>query len=239
MPYRRLPTTDVARVRALKRALELGKKYDPDMLAFKQSTHVKIQGFLPIFEQAIMMQKEAHSRQVAKSNDYTESLKKARLYISHFIQVFNFAIIRGEIKPEARIFFGIDPNDSKVPDLNTEADVLEWGKRIIKGENERIIKRGTPILNPKIAVVKVYFDEFVEKLNFQKMLQSISVRANDKVSALRPECDELITRLWNEIEDYYSDETPERKREQATYYGIAYVYRPSERNKSNNISIAS
>ena len=52
MPYRRLPNTDAARVRALKRALELGKKYSPEMLAFKQSTLNKILAFLPIFEQA-------------------------------------------------------------------------------------------------------------------------------------------------------------------------------------------
>ena len=229
MPYRRLPNTDAARVRALKRALELGKKYSPETLAFRQSTLNKILAFLPIYEQAILMQKESHTRQVTKSNEYASALKKARLYISHFIQVFNFAIIRGEIKPEARRFFGINPKDARVPDLATEAEVMEWGNRIIKGDNDRIAKRGTPVLNPKIAVVKVYFDEFVEKLNFQKMLQSISLRANAKVSEMRPECDALITQLWNEIETYFSDETPARKREQASYYGVSYVYRPRER----------
>ena len=229
MPYRRLPNTDAARIRALKRAIELGKKYKPEMLAFKQSTLTKISAFLPIFEQAILMQKESHSRQVAKSNDYSASLKKARLYISHFIQVFNFAILRGEIRPEARRFFGIDPNDACVPELATENDIIEWGNRVIKGENDRIAKRGTPVLNPKIAVVKVYFDEFIEKLNFQKMLQSISIRANAKVSEMRPTCDAIISELWNEVEAYFSDETPARKREQASYYGVSYVYRPKER----------
>ena len=222
----------------MKRALELGKKYAPEMLAFRQATLNKIHAFLPMFEQAILMQKESHTRQVAKSNEYAGALKKARLYISHFIQVFNFAILRGEIKPEARRFFGINPKDARVPDLATEAEVVEWGNRIIKGENDRIVRRGTPVLNPKIAVVKVYFDEFVEKHNFQKMLQSISVRANAKVSEMRPECDALITQLWNEIESYYCDETPARKREQASYYGVSYVYRPHER-ASGKISAAS
>ena len=86
MPYRRLPNTDTARVKAMKRALELSKKYPPDMLAFKQATLNKILAFLPLFEQAIMMQKEAHTRQVANSKEFTESFRKAKLYISHFFR---------------------------------------------------------------------------------------------------------------------------------------------------------
>lgn len=241
MPYRRLPNTDTARVKALQRALDLSKKYDPSMLAFKQNTLVKIQAFLPLFEQAILMQKEARTRQVANSKEFTESYKKAKLYISHFLQVFNFAVIRGEIKPSARKFFGIDDKVGKLPDLSTEKDVIEWGKKVIKGENDRVVKFGNPILCPKIAVVKVYYDEFIEKLNFQKMLQSISVRANDKVASMRPECDQLITRLWNEVEDYYSKDSISRKREQAARYGVKYVYRPSERmgEDNNEINVAS
>ncbi|MEE3448160.1 MAG: hypothetical protein VZQ51_06085 [Bacteroidales bacterium] len=240
MPYRRLPNTDTARIKALKKALDIAKKYPPDMLAFKQGTLLKIQAFLPLFEQAIMMQKEAHSRQFSNSKEFTAVYKKAKLYISHFLQVFNFAVIRGEIKPSARKFFDIDEKNGRLPDLKTENEVVDWGKKVITGENNRVMKTGNPILSPKIAVVKVYYDEFVEKLNFQKMLQSISVRANTKVSEMRPECDEIICRLWNEVEEYYSKETPERKREQAARYGVTYVYRPSERVSVNNgISIAS
>jgi hypothetical protein len=240
MPYRRLPNTDAARLKALKKALEIANKYSPDMLAFKQGTLMKIQALLPLFEQAIMMQKEAHTRQFSNSKEFTASFKKAKLYISHFLQVFNLAVVRGEIKPTARKYFDIDEKNGCLPDLKTENDVLKWGKKVITGENTRVMKTGNPILSPKIAVVKVYYDEFAEKLNFQKMLQSISVRANAKVSSMRPECDEIICRLWNEVEEYYSRETPARKREQAARYGVTYVYRPSERVTINNgISIAS
>ncbi|MCQ2251203.1 MAG: hypothetical protein MJZ66_08865 [Bacteroidales bacterium] len=239
MPYRRLPNTDAARLRALNRAVELAKKYDPQMLAFKQSTLVRIQAFLPNFEQARIMQKEAHDRQVANSKEYNEAYKKAKLYISHFLQVLNLAIIRGEIKPSARKYYGLSEKSEKLPELTTEKEVVEWGKRVIKGENDRVIKTGSPILSPKIAVVKVYYDEFIEKMNFQKMLQSISLRANTKISSLRPECDELVTTLWNEVEEYYSKGTMERKRQQAARYGVTYVYRPHEKEALNAVVMAS
>jgi hypothetical protein len=231
MPYRRLPNTDAARVRALSKIIEFGTKYDVRLLAFKEATFSKIKAFMPIFEQARMMQKEAKDRQVSNSKDYTEAYKKAKIYISHFLQVLNMAIARGEIKPSARKYYGLDEKSGRIPELTTEKEVIEWGEKAIKGENDRIVKMGTPLLCPKIAVVKVYYDQFVEKLNFQKMLQSISTRANSKVSSLRPACDKLITQAWNEIEEYYANETPERKREQCSKYGVTYVMRPYEKAK--------
>lgn len=231
MPYRRLPNTDAARIRALAKIVEFGTKYDVSLLAFKEATFNKVKAFVPIFEQARMMQKEAKDRQVSNSKDYTEAFKKAKIYISHFLQVLNMAIARGEIKPSARKFYGLNEKSARVPDLASEKEVVEWGAKVIKGENKRIVKMGAPILCPKIAIVKVYYDQFTEKLNFQKMLQSISTRTNSKVSSLRPTCDKLITQAWNEIEEYYGSETPERKREQCSKYGITYVLRPYEKER--------
>lgn len=232
MPYRRLPNTDAARKTALSRALELGKKMRPDILAFFQSILAEINAFLPVFEQAMLMQKEAITRQNENSGEYKESYKRAKLYISHFIQVFNFAILRGELKSDQRLYFGMKKNDTCVPELSSEQELIYWAEKLIKGENERIIKRETAIQNPSIAVLKVYYDEFNEQYSFQKMLRSITAIANDKVSALRPKADLLILNLWNEIEAYYKGQIPEKLREQASYYGVKYVYRPHERNQT-------
>ena len=47
MPYRRLPNTDTARIRAMKTALEKGKELPPHKLAFSSKTIVNLQKFLP------------------------------------------------------------------------------------------------------------------------------------------------------------------------------------------------
>ena len=51
------------------------------------------------------------------------------------------------------------------PHLNTENELMSWGRRIIEGEEFRIRKGGSPITNPTIAVVKVRFENFIEALN--------------------------------------------------------------------------
>ena len=49
MPYRRLPNTDAARIRAMKEALKLGKELPPFKLAYSGGTYVRLQAFLPSF----------------------------------------------------------------------------------------------------------------------------------------------------------------------------------------------
>ena len=53
MPYRRLPNTDTARIKAMKIALEKGKEMPPHKLAFSSKTVIRLQKFLPQFENKI------------------------------------------------------------------------------------------------------------------------------------------------------------------------------------------
>ena len=117
------------------------------------------------------------------------------MYISHFLQVVNFAILRGELKPEVIEYYGLDINSKATPPLNLEANVLTWGERVIEGEQKRIAKGGSPIYSPSIALVKVHFEEFKEAYRHQKMLQNITNRASMKVAELREQADELIQEM--------------------------------------------
>ena len=57
MPYRRLPNTDQARLRALRTILTKGSKSTPEKLPFSQKRYLEIQAFLPQFEQAVSQYK--------------------------------------------------------------------------------------------------------------------------------------------------------------------------------------
>lgn len=160
MPYRRLPNTDVSRLRSLKIAFVKGKELPPIKLAYSQATYNKVQNYLSQFEQALLMHRMAFNNQVIKSKDYINALRKAKLYISHFIQVINMGIIRGDVPSNIRSFYNLEEYDNRVPLLNTESDIIKWGECIIKGETERLRKGLPPISNPSIALVKVRFEDF-------------------------------------------------------------------------------
>ncbi len=234
MPYRRLPNTDVARLRAIEAGLDLGKSTALKKLAFSQETLENIQTFYPHFLGSIRQLNISRQNQFDRSKEYGEVFRKAKLYLSHFLQVVNFAILRGEMKPEVVEFYGLKANSKATPPLNLEANVMTWGERIIEGEQKRVMKGGSPIYSPSIALVKVHYEEFVDAYRHQKMLQNITNRASMRVAELRVQADQLIQQMWNEVEESLAHLPDDEKREKATEYGIVYVYRASEQ-KQNEI----
>ena len=228
MPYRRLPNTDSARLRALKRAVEMSKDIPPFRLAFSMKTLVKIQGFLPVFENSISHQRQTLVNQTEKAKSNQDTARKARLYITHFLKVMNMAIARGEMPAETRSFYGIASDDSSVPSLTTENELVAWGKRIIDGEEYRIRKGNSPVTNPTIAVVKVRYEKFLETRNHYRTINRRATECVNKTSEMRSAADELITSLWNEIETSYSSLPEDEKRAQTEKYGLVYVFRKNE-----------
>jgi len=228
MPYRRLPNTDSARIRALKAAYAKGKELPPMNLAYSQSTYTKVELFLNSFEKAMAHYKSAYTIQVEKSKNYNALLKKAKLYLSHFIQVLNMAIDRGELQDKIRTVYGMDIDERKLPSLNTEKEIIEWGKKIIEAEAQRIKQNQTPITNPTIAVVKVRYENFVDAFNHQKILQQNTQRYLNELNALRERADEIILSIWNEVEETLKDLSDDTKREKAAEYGVVYFYRKNE-----------
>jgi hypothetical protein len=235
MPYRRLPNTDQARLRALQKAIIMGQKKEKEDLAFTEKSLLRLRSFYTNFETTLIHHKLARTQQEKSSNAYLEMVRKARLYLSHFIQVLNFAIQRGDMKSSIREFYGF--NEKKSPSLVTDSEVLEWGKKIIEGEHKRISHGGNPLYNPSIAIVKVKFDQFVDAYHFQKTLQNNTARWTAKVAELRKEADEIILDIWNEVEEKFSELPDELKRENAMEYGLTYVYRPMERIKNDHHSL--
>ncbi len=200
----------------------------PFKLAFSPSSYMRVQSVLPVFENAISEHKNSLNLQAEKNKEYQKRIRKARLYISHFIQVVNMAIIRGELPQDTRNYFGLEEEDKKLPSLNTDEEVIHWGNQLIEGERKRRNKGLNPITNPTIAVVKVHFDKFVEYHNFQKSLRKRSQRAQDTLNEKRSQVDGVIQQIWNEVEDTFQDLPEEIKREKATEYGLVYVFRKSE-----------
>ena len=228
MPYRRLPNTDSARIRAMKAALEKGKNLHPFELAYPQALYMKLKSFLPDFEKAVNEQRMAAQLQAKNNKQYLKFSRKAQMYLSHFVQVLNFSILRGELPGTIRAIYGLKANDKKVPPLNAEDEIINIGKKIIEGEKNRTSRGGTPLLNPKISMVKIHYERFLDACHRQKILKENSLRAQMKVASRRTKADHIILEIWNKVETQFENFQTEEKRLNSTEYGLVYVYRKSE-----------
>ena len=96
---------------------------------YSSKTIIRLEKFLPQFEHGIKLYREVLSSQNKKNRDYYEIVKKARIYLTHFIRVMNMAIFRGELPAETRAFYGLATDESTVPPLNTENEIDELGQK--------------------------------------------------------------------------------------------------------------
>lgn len=229
MPYRRLPNTDLARIYALKKAVDMeGFREKGELVLSYQTTQEALQ-FLNKFERAQRKYQQCYNLHTNSSKTYRKELSMARLYVSHFIQVLNMTIMRGELRKEIKTGYGLDPNNYNNPDLNSETAVQEWGERIIKAEEERTSKGGVPIYNPTIAKVKVHWGVFNEHYFTQRLLRQNAAQALEEVTQMRPQADDIILDIWNQVETFYADLPIEAKMEKCKPFGLIYYYRKSEK----------
>lgn len=230
MPYRRLPNTDQARLRALRKAIEQhGKQANVSDLAINYKLIQDAKIFLNNFEKTLAQYKQALDSQVSANKNYQNVVRNARLYISHFIQVLNLSITRNEIKKDHKVYYKLEADNFTVPDLSTEAALLEWGENLIKGEAERMSKGGTAMFNPTIAKVKVHYDIFKEYKTSQKVYQQNTGRYLDIVAKMRESGDQIIQEIWNEVEAKYAHLSPYQRLIECKNYGLIYYYRRGEK----------
>ncbi len=228
MPYRRLPKTDAARLKALKTLLENNDIYtvrnrfiDWQLLNRAQPLHDRL---LTASEQY----KISMSSQVRNAKKMSSLQHKASMYLSHFIQVLLMSVERGEIKRKMLELYGLNENATSLPNLKTTEGLLEWGTKMIEGEKVRQQKGGRPIYNPSIGIVSTHFDIYQEAYDAQKKLQQKTLNANREISKLRPEIDTLIVELWNAIEAHFAELPPERRFHECRKFGVIYYYRRHE-----------
>lgn len=228
MPYRRLPNTNQARLRSIRQAVHMGETANLYDLAYSYKLFEDAKGFLTKYQRAINENKQCSEKQFSSSVEFQEAAKNARMYVSHFVKVLNMCVQRREIRAEYKEFYGLRPDNFVNPDLTSDESLYRWGKKIIEGEQRRLSMGGTPIYNPAIAKVRVHYDIFAEFYGNQKILQNNTSRTSENIGQLNKEADELILKIWDEVEATYADQQPSVKIEKCKAYGLIYYYRKGE-----------
>ncbi|MCQ2225135.1 MAG: hypothetical protein MJZ14_05355 [Paludibacteraceae bacterium] len=228
MPYRRLPNTNQARLRSIRQAVHMGETANLYDLAYSYKLFEDAKGFLTKYQRAINENKQCSEKQFSSSVEFQEAAKNARMYVSHFVKVLNMCVQRREIRAEYKEFYGLRPDNYVNPDLTSDESLYRWGKKIIEGEQRRLSMGGTPIYNPAIAKVRVHYDIFAEFYGNQKILQNNTSRTSENIGQLNKEADELILKIWDEVEATYADQQPAVKIEKCKEYGLIYYYRKGE-----------
>lgn len=231
MPYRRLPNTDKARIRSLETVITRMRYSDFYAPVLPPELSSKAEKKLQQFKDAVDRYTKSLETQISysKSESYQTRLKNAKMYVSHFLTVFNLCVKRGEIKVQDREFYSIPLDSGELPDMSSEISVIRCCENAILGEKTRTSKGGIPIYNPTIAKVNVHYELFRELYDKQCELRQQTDEALMVVSLMRPQVDEIILDVWNSIESYFSKLEGEKRIAACREYGIIYYYRSGEK----------
>jgi hypothetical protein len=229
MPFRQLPTTDAGRSQALNAAKS---KADTTTNAAQRvisaETRTALDTLAPLFNQEVLERGTALSEQTAASSALALSVSSLRTLVSHYFQVMNFAIARGEIPATARALYQIDVGDESVPALSREADVDLWARRIAEGEKARTDAGGLPMAMPSAAQVAAAYTNFTEKQKAQSNSKDHFDKEQGDVVNLREKVDDTIRDTWDEVEFAFRREDPPNLRRKAREWGVVYALRPNE-----------
>lgn len=229
MPYRRLPKTDKSRLAALKTLLDNNNIYTARdrFIDWKDINNARTcyDRLLTLVNQ-YDMDKQAQSRGRLRLNPLQ---RNATMYLSHFMQVFKMCVERGEIKKQLISLYSLPSDLTVLPVVQQAGQILEWGPKVVAGEKERIKRGGRPIYNPSVGMVSTHLDIFIEAYERH---QAILVRTRDleqQLKKMRPSVDEVIMRLWNQIEDHFRGGRVIDRMEECAKFGVKYYYRKGEK----------
>lgn len=228
MPYRRLPKTDAARLKAFKTLLNNSDIYTVRNRFLDWGLLNRAQ---PLYERLLTATEQHRVTLAAQTRNSGKSValqRRATMYVSHFMQVLLMTVERGEIKRNQMQLYGLPDDITAIPNIKTQETLIEWGTKVIDGEKRRIKAGGRPIYNPSIGMVSTHFDIFREAYETQKRLQQRTAKALADIAQLRPECDDLLLQLWNQIEEHFANLDWNERVQECRKLGLVYYYRRHE-----------
>ena len=228
MPHRKLPNRDIGRLIALKTAFKKSETVTGDDMAIVPKTLNLLATLHPVYTKEMEERAAAKVDQVKATAEEQVLEDRLRMLISHFIQVFNLGVSRGTYQATERGHYQLDVSSNVVPPLTLETQVIHWGDVLVNGDKKRIADGGAQMTNPSIDEVEALLIRYRQIHSDQSEKKDAYQKEQKDVDNLREEAQNLVTRIWNEVELYFSDLSPREMRRRAREWGVVYAANPGE-----------
>lgn len=224
MPIINRPRTDAERLNALSAAKS---KYDAvvaagGLPAFSSDTYARLDAFANPFITEMNERGAALSGQTSASAAANPARSNVRIFVSHFIQVFNLGVARGVYPASARGFYNLAVSSEKVPALTTDEDLVQWATNVSNGDAARVAAGGAAMSNPTAAEVDAQLAVLQPLLASLTTAKDAYDAEQEGVAALRPEADDIIADVWDEVLFAFRKDDAPSMRRKAREYGVVY-----------------
>lgn len=223
MPTRRLPQTNVTRLKALSNAKERMDVTPAPQMPLTADTQAKITAQQPAYQEKFKNETTTLQAQASLTAEVSVARNLASVFIRHFIEALFNAIRRGTFANNAKAYYHLDISSDVLPSVSSDENINLWANNLADGETQRIADGGAPITFPSIAEVNAATSNFLALSLQQSLAKTTHDEAQEALNALNQEADKLILKTWNEIETAYNEGDIPSMRRKAREWGVVYV----------------
>ena len=174
------------------------------------------------FKQADSAKQEATAQVITATNELF-------MYCSHYLQVLFLAIKRGEIPASVLALYGLPvSNEPKLPDMDSEAKLLQVASNIISGDAARVAAGGVAMSNPAVAQVEAKLLAYNNLQNTQSITKETFRKEQTDVASIFLQGVEVMRKLYVDIEYNYSDQSHEYINDILREWGMEFYNGPGE-----------
>jgi hypothetical protein len=238
MPELDRPNTDIQRLKALQSAKIKADAVLPGPLAFGPATLAALIALLPNFATEMQQRGTALSGQSSTTAAINPYRKRVRMFISHFLRVFNIGVERGVYAASERAHYQLPVSSEKLPNLSSDEDLVLWAGNIAAGDAARVTAGGAPMTNPTAAEVAAEFALYEPMLATHTTAKDAYDSEQEDVEDMRPQVDDLINDIWDEVLFTFRKDSPSSMRRKAREYGVVYRLSPGEEPQPDEFSIS-
>lgn len=238
MPTRRLPRNNSERSNALNRAKErIDQIPPPAEVPYRPDTVARLNLMQDDYASKRTTATTALSLQTEATMLVNQTRTLAGYFIADMLEAMQRAVRRGTFTASARAYYQLPVGESHIPQMRTESEVLEWGKKTIDGETARVAAGGAAITFPDLTEVEAAYNAF-KTANLQQADRKTEYdNAQHAIATANEDVDKLILKLWNETETFFDEGDKPSMRRKAREWGVVYVPSKGEVPSATDFSV--
>lgn len=222
---RRLPQSVAARMIALQRAKTKRDSLPSGANFLTNQTSTRLDAIHAGYGSAVVAVNSATAVASQATVEKNEAKESCYLTTRHYLGNIMNAVERKESGFPRSIlnYYEISPHNPKLPDMSNESLTLYVATLTVEGDAQRVTAGGPAGAFPSIAQVESARDLFTSKNSAHSNRSDDLDRAREHLDGLNTEADAVIKKVWDEVETFFNEETPESKRSSAREWGVVYV----------------
>ena len=202
---------------------------NPTTFPFKASNYAGFLAFETLWNTEYPQLKLADSTKQAATGLVVASTTELLMFCSHYLQVMFLAMKRSEIPYAALALYDLPVSeDSKLPDMNTEAKLLQVAANIIEGDAARLAGGGVAMSNPPVAQVAAKLSAYNNLQNSQSVAKESFRKEQTDVANIFLQGVGVMRKLYVDIEYFHDGETQPFINDILREWGVEFYNNPGE-----------